>query len=144
MVAVHFTVGVLLFALNLAAGGWGVIAWLTRRPSPAFWYVLRAAQVAVILQTVLGGLLLVTGHKAGSPIHYLYGVIPLVVTLVTESLRVGAAQSVVGDTDYRVLPEEDQRRLALRIFVAETRVMALGCLFIAADAIRAAMTSGGL
>jgi hypothetical protein len=64
--------------------------------------------------------------------------------LMTEMMRVGAAQKVVGDTDYAALPEEDARALAMQIFIAETRVMALGCLIIAALALRAGMTSGGL
>ena len=33
---------------NLLAGAWGAIAWLRRRPSVAFWYLLRVAQVAVV------------------------------------------------------------------------------------------------
>jgi hypothetical protein len=144
MVAAHVTVAVLLLALNLAAGVWGVTAWLLRRPTTIFWYLLRGAQIAVVVQAVLGLLLLATNHKAGQNLHYLYGVLPLVIMFVTEMMRVGAAQQVVGDTDYEKLPEHEARALAMQIFIAETRVMALGCLIIAALALRAATTSGGL
>ena len=144
MVQIHLTVGILLFSLNLIAGVWGVIAWLTRRPSVGFWYVLRAAQVTIGLQICLGLLLLLGNKAAHEDIHYLYGVLPLFIMLMTEMMRVGAAQKVVGDTDYAELPEDDARDLALQIFIAETRVMALGCLIIAALALRAGMTSGGL
>lgn len=144
MTEVHLIVAIALFALNLAAGVWGVAAWLMRRPTTIFWYLLRAAQASVVLQAVLGALLLMTGHKAVQNLHYLYGILPLAITLVTEMMRVGAAQQVVGDSDYEKLPEDEARALAMRIFIAETRVMALGCLIIAALALRAGITSGGL
>jgi hypothetical protein len=144
MVGIHLTVGILLFSLNLIAGVWGVVAWLTRRPTVWFWYLLRAAQVTIGLQVCLGLFLVLSNHKASEDIHYLYGVLPLFIMLMTEMMRVGAAQKVVGDTDYAALPEEDARALAMQIFIAETRVMALGCLIIAALALRAGMTSGGL
>ena len=86
--------------------------------------------------------LLLSDHQARSNLHYLYGLLPLPLMLITEMMRVGAAQKVVGDTDYEKLDEEDARALALQIFIAETRVMALGCLIIAALAFRAAGTSG--
>jgi hypothetical protein len=144
MAEVHYSVGGLLFALNLIAGVWGIVAWLTKHPSPMFWYLLRAAQIAVVAQAALGATLLIANHRANDELHYLYGILPLVITLVTEMMRVGAAQQVVGDIDYEKLPEEKAQALALRIFIAETRVMALGCLIIAALALRAGMTSGVL
>ncbi|MBJ7459631.1 MAG: hypothetical protein JHD02_10620 [Thermoleophilaceae bacterium] len=143
MANVHLIVGIAVVALNLLAGVWGVFAWLTRRPSVAFWYLLRVAQGAIIIQTVLGVALLLNDSKAASDIHYLYGLLPLPLMLVTEMMRVGAAQQVVGDIDYEKLPEDEARELAMRIFIAETRVMALGCLIIAGLAFRAGTTSGG-
>ena len=142
MVDVHITVGFLLLSLNLLAGVWGIAAWLLRRPTVIFWYLLRAAQVTVVLQALLGALLLLDNHKAAEDIHYLYGVLPIGIALITEMMRVGAAQKVVGETDYASLPEDEAQTLAMQIFIAETRVMALGCLIIAALALRAAMTSG--
>lgn len=136
-------VGIGLIALNLIAGAWGAFAWLTRRPSVAFWYLLRAAQVFIVLQTILGVSLLLSDHEASSGLHYLYGLLPLPLMLMTEMMRVGAAQRVVGEIDYSKLPEDEARKLAMQIFIAETRVMALGCLIIAALALRAATTSGG-
>jgi hypothetical protein len=142
MADVHLILGIAVLATNLVAGLWGLYAWLRRRPSVAFWYLLRVAQIAIVLQTVLGVALLLTEHHAGSDLHYLYGLLPLPLMLMTEMMRVGAAQHVVGDIDYSNIPEADARALALRIFVAETRVMALGCLIIAALCLRAATTSG--
>lgn len=144
MTGIHMATGIVLFSLNLAAGAWGVTAWLTRRPSPSFWYLLRAAQAAVVVQAFLGAVLLLAGHEATGELHYLYGVLPVAIMLVTEGMRVGAAQRVVGDTDYTALPEDEAQALALQIFVAETRVMALGCLVIAALALRAGISAGFL
>lgn len=144
MTQLHLTLAIAMFALNLLAGAWGVAAWLLRRPTTIFWYLLRTAQVSVVAQAVVGVLLMMFGHKAGDDLHYLYGILPLGLALVTEIMRVGAAQQVVGDTDYEKLPEDQARSLALNIFIAETRVMALGCLIIAALAVRAGITSGGI
>lgn len=140
---VHLVIGIAVVALNLLAGAWGVYAWLKRRPSVAFWYLLRVAQAAIIVQTMLGVLLLLSDHKASSELHYLYGLLPLPLMLITEMMRVGAAQQVVGDIDYEKLPEDEVGELAMKIFIAETRVMALGCLIIAGLAFRAGTTSGG-
>jgi len=142
MANVHLILGIAVIAANLLAGLWGVWAWLTRRPSVVFWYLLRVAQGAIVLQTVLGVALLLSDYKAGSDLHYLYGLLPLPLMLMTEMMRVGAAHQVVGETDYHKLPEDEARELAMKIFIAETRVMALGCLIIAALCLRAATTSG--
>lgn len=139
---VHLVLGSAVVVLNLLAGLWGVYAWLKRRPSVAFWYLLRVAQAAIIVQTILGVSLLLSDQKAGSDLHYLYGLLPLPLMLITEMMRVGAAQQVVGDIDYEKLPEDEAQDLAMSIFIAETRVMALGCLIIAGLAFRAGTTSG--
>lgn len=144
MAELHLTIAAFLFGFNLLAGVWGVAAWLLKRPSTIFWYLLRGAQISIVVQAVLGVVLLMGGHKAGEDLHYLYGILPLGLMFVTEMMRVGAAQQVVGDTDYSKLPEQEARELALKIFIAETRVMALGCLIIAALALRAGVTSGRL
>ncbi|MBI5311034.1 MAG: hypothetical protein HZB14_08450 [Actinobacteria bacterium] len=144
MAELHLTIAAFLFGFNLLAGIWGIAAWLLKRPTTIFWYLLRGAQISVVVQAVLGVILLMTDHKAAEDLHYLYGILPLALMLVTEMMRVGAAQQVVGDIDYAKLPENEARELALKIFIAETRVMALGCLIIAALALRAGITSGGL
>lgn len=144
MTAVHFTLGASVFALNLIAGVWGVGAWLTRRASVGFWYVLRAGQVAVGAQLLLGLTLLIAGNRAPEDLHYIYGSLPALVAFITEGMRIGAAHKVVGDTEYADLDPESQAALAAEIFRAETRVMAIGALIITALAVRAGMSSGGL
>ena len=140
MPEVHLVVGVCLIAANLVAGAWGGYSWLERKPSTGFWYALRIAQVTVILQAGLGLLLVFTGHHA-SDLHILYGVLPLVVSLLAEVVRAGSTAQELGETDFRSLPEEHQTQIALAIVRRETGIMATACLVIFLLALRAAGTS---
>ncbi len=142
MAAVHLVVGCALIVLNLAAFAFGGIAWLRQSPSVPFWYLLRGAQAAVFLQALLGGLLLLTGHEPASEIHYLYGVLPLVVSFLAEGARAGAAQRELGDIDFEALPASEQRALALAIVRREMGIMAVSCGVILFLGLRAAGTSG--
>lgn len=142
MAEVHLVVGCALIAFNLAAFAFGGIAWLRSRPSIPFWYLLRVAQVAVFLQALLGGLLLMTGHEPDEEIHYLYGVLPLVVSFLAEGARAGAAQRELGDLDFESLPEADQQTLALAIVRREMGIMAVSCGVIFFLGLRAAASSG--
>jgi len=141
MVAVHLVVGLSVIALNLVAFALGGVAWLRDRPSVPFWYTLRAAQVAVFLQALLGGLLVFTGHEAADDLHYLYGILPLVVSFLAEGARAGAAQRELGDVDFESLPGEEQQTLALAIVRREMGIMAVSCGVILFLALRAAGTS---
>jgi hypothetical protein len=144
MPEVHLVVGCGLILLNLAAGTLGGLAWLRDRPSVPFWYLLRAAQAAVFLQALLGGLLLFTGHEAGDDLHYLYGILPLLVSFIAEGARAGAAQRELGDLDFEALPGESQESLALAIVRREMGIMAVSCGVIFFLALRAATTSSAL
>lgn len=142
MVGLHIAVGVLLIALNAAAGIVGGVAWYRNRPSIPFWYLLRAAQVSVFIQALLGGLLVVTNHEPKESLHYLYGILPLVVSFIAEGARADAAQREVGELDYENLPQADQEALALAIVRREMGIMAVSCGVIFFLALRAAGTSG--
>ena len=145
MTELHVAVGVTVLALNLVAGVWGAVAWLTDRASLFFWYVLRAAQVSVVLQVLLGAILLGLGHEADDPIHYMYGTLPLLVSLVAEGMRSGAAQRELPEgVDFRALGASEQHAIALSIVRREMGIMAIGALLITALAFRAAQVSGGL
>jgi hypothetical protein len=137
---VHLVVGVVLIAANLVAGVWGGIEWLERRPSAGFWYALRIAQATVILQALLGLSLAFSGHDA-SELHYLYGALPLAVSLLAELIRIGSAQQELGDLDIHALPEERQTQIAMTILRRDTGIMATACLVIFLLALRAAGTS---
>ncbi len=142
MVGIHIAVGICLIALNATAGIVGGIAWYRDRPSISFWYLLRAAQVSVFIQALLGGLLVVTNHEPKEGLHYLYGILPIVVSFIAEGARADAAQREVGETDYENLPQADQESLALAIVRREMGIMAVSCGVIFFLALRAAGTSG--
>jgi hypothetical protein len=137
---VHLVVGVFLIAANLVAGVWGGYSWLEYKPSAGFWYALRIAQVAVILEALLGLLLVFTGHHA-SELHILYGALPLAVSLLAELIRLGSASQELGDLDIHSLPPERQTQIALAIVRRDTGIMATACLVIFFLALRAAGTS---
>jgi heme A synthase len=139
---VHLVVGCALIALNLAAFAVGGIAWYRDRASIQFWYLLRAAQVSVFIQAMLGGLLVFTDHKPDDSLHYLYGILPLVVSLIAEGARAGAAERELGDVDFEALPADSQQSLALAIVRREMGIMAVSCGVILFLALRAAGTSG--
>jgi heme A synthase len=138
---IHLVVGVALISLNLLAFAFGGVAWLRERPSVSFWYLLRAAQVAVFVQALLGGLLVFGGHEASSDIHYLYGILPLLVSFLAEGARTGAAERELGDLDFEALPADQQQSLALAIVRREMGIMAVSCGVILFLGLRAAGTS---
>jgi len=142
MVGLHIAVGVCLIALNAAAGIVGGLAWYRNQPSIPFWYLLRAAQVSVFVQALLGGILVVTNHEPKEGLHYLYGVLPILVSFIAEGARADAAQREVGETDYENLPQADQEALAFAILRREMGIMAVSCWVIFFLALRAAGTSG--
>lgn len=141
MAEIHLVVGCAVIALNLAAFAVGGVAWFRHRSSIPFWYLLRSAQAAVFVQVMLGGLLLLTNHEPDDDLHYLYGVLPLVVSLLAEGARAGAAERELGDVDFESLPADDQESLALAIVRREMGIMAVSCGVILFLALRAAGTS---
>ncbi len=142
MATVHLVVGCAVILLNLAAFAAGGTAWLRRRASIPFWYLLRLAQASVFLQVTLGGLLVFTNHKAPDDLHYLYGILPLVVSFLAEGARTGAAQREIGETDFEALDSETQQAVALAIVRREMGIMVVSCGVIFFLALRAASTSG--
>jgi len=142
VVVVHLIVGCAVILLNLVAFAFGGIAWLRDRSSVPFWLLLRAAQVSVFIQVMLGGLLVFTNHKPDDSLHYLYGILPLLVSLIAEAARTGAAERELGDVDFEALPADAQQELALAIVRREMGIMAVSCGVILFLALRAAGTSG--
>jgi hypothetical protein len=137
MVALHLILGITVIAANLGAGVWGGVAWYTRRPSVGFWYLLRVAQLAVVLQVALGGLLLLLGKEAAD-LHYLYGALPVLVTLLAEGGRAVANEHELEGLDFESLPRDRQRAVASAIVRRETGIMAVSALVIFGLTIRAA------
>jgi ABC-type phosphate transport system auxiliary subunit len=138
---VHLVAGVALLGLNLIAAVWGGVAWLRDRASVNFWYLLRAAQASVFIEAILGTLLVVTGHEAADGLHYVYGIAPLLVSLLAEAARAGAAEREIGELEFEALPAERQRTIALAIVRREMGIMTISCVVIFFLALRAAGTS---
>jgi len=128
--AIHIALGVLAIGLTGVAALVGAWCWWRVRTTRWFWWVLRAAQAAVVVEAAWGGLLLLTGHKAPG-LHELYGVLPLLVSVIAEQLRVASAQMVLdargfsSSRDVAALPAEEQRVIVLSIVQREIAVMVL-------------------
>lgn len=146
MKAVHLVVGVLSIVLMAAVAAYATWAWSHVRPRVGFWRLLRVAQLVLIIQVVLGGVLLLTGKKPGH-LHVLYGILPLLVSLIAEALRASSAQMVLDARGYESAqavgqqPREEQRTVVLAILRREFGVIALAALVIVVLLARAAQTA---
>jgi hypothetical protein len=145
MKTVHIAVGVACLALVGGAGLWGAWCWYRVRQSALFWRLLRAGQVAVVVQAALGGVLLLMGNKQ-SGLHILYGLLPLLVSFIAEQLRIASAQAVLDHRGFEsaaavgTLPDEEQRVVVVAIVQRELGVMVLAALVMFVLIGRAAMT----
>jgi hypothetical protein len=147
MKLVHMVVGIACIALMGGAGLWGAWCWYRVRQSRLFWRLLRAGQVVVVVQAVLGGVLVLMGRNASS-LHLIYGLLPLGISFVAEQLRIAAAQMVLDSRGFESsaavgeLPESEQRLVVISILQRELGVMVLAALVILVLLIRAAGTGG--
>jgi hypothetical protein len=138
---VHAAIGVGLLAANAVVAGWGAVAWIRRDPSVIFWPLLRVAQAFVVVQAVVGMVLLAQGERTPDDLHALYGIAPLVVSLVSEGMRVGVAQrELEGIEDVEALERREQVAVARRVALGEMGVMTIGALLILTLALRAYQT----
>jgi hypothetical protein len=140
---VHAAVGVGVLVANALAAGWGVVAWTRRDPSVVFWPLLRVAQAFVVVQAVIGLLLLAQGDRPHDDLHVLYGIVPLVVSLVSEGMRVGVAErELEGIEDVEALDRPERVAIARRVALGEMGIMTVGALLILTLALRAYQTGG--
>jgi hypothetical protein len=143
---VHIVVGVLAIALNGVACLYGAWSWWRAEASPWFWRVLRAAQLVVVVQVALAGVLVLIGRKPPG-LHVLYGVLPLLVTLIAEQLRAVAAQMVLDTRGLKSgkavgrLPADEQRGVVVAIIQRELSVVTIAALVVVVLLLRAAQTA---
>ncbi len=138
-------VGIAVVVSNAVAAGWGALSWLRKdaRASITFWPLLRVAQATVVVQAVVGFILLARGLAAPDGLHVVYGVAPLVISLVSEGMRAGVAQrELEGVDDVDALKRAEQVTLARRVALNEMGVMTVGALLILTLALRAFQTGG--
>lgn len=145
MKQVHIVVGVVTIALTGAAGVWGAWCWWRVRSSTWFWRLLRASQVAVVIQAALGGVLLLM-HRKAPGLHVLYGVLPLLVSFLAEQLKISSAQMVLDQRGFESagavgkLPADEQQAVVVSILQREVGVMVLAAVVNVVLLARAAMT----
>lgn len=137
-------VGVASLVVTGVATAWGAWCWWRWQPGSWFWRLLRAAQATVVLEAALGGVLLLMHRKAVS-LHYLYGVLPILVSFIGEQLRIASAQMIMdargfGSTaEVGRLPAAEQQQLVRAIVRREVGVMTLAALVMFVLLGRAAM-----
>ena len=134
-----------MLASNLIAAAWGAVGWVRKdaAASIVFWPLLRVAQALVVVQVVVGLLLLARGASAPDGLHVVYGVSPLLITLLSEGMRAGVAQKELEDVDdVDALERREQVALARRVALGEMGVMTIGALLILTLALRAYQTGG--
>jgi hypothetical protein len=140
----HAILGIATLAVTAVAAAWGAIAWMRSDPSVSFWYVLRVAQAFVVVEVGLGLVRLAAGAKPPDSLHYVYGVAPLAIALVTEGMRAGAAsrelEELDGDPD--ALPRREKVLLARRVVVREIGIMTMGLILVVTLLLRAAQSGG--
>jgi hypothetical protein len=137
--------GIAVLATNLVAAAWGAIGWIRKnaRASIVFWPLLRVAHATVVIQAVVGLLLVARGASAPDGLHIAYGITPLIVSLVSEGLRVAVAQRELEEVeDLEALDRAEQVALAKRVALGEMGVMTVGALLILTLALRAFQTGG--
>jgi hypothetical protein len=141
----HAALGIAVLVSNAVAAGWGAVGWLRKdaRASIVFWPLLRMAQATVVVQAVVGFVLLARGDSAPDGLHAAYGIAPLVVSLVSEGMRVGVAQRELDRVDdLEALERREQVAVARRVALGEMAVMTVGALLILTLALRAYQTGG--
>jgi hypothetical protein len=139
---IHEILGVAVLASNGVAAAWGGIAWSRGNPSKAFWYLLRLAQAIVVVEAVVGVVLALGDHRADA-IHYVYGISPLVVSLVSEGARITVASAELASVeDVEALERRERILMARRIVVREIGVMTIGAILIVTLGLRALATGG--
>ena len=138
-------VGVLTIGVWAVTALWGAWGWWRTSPSPWFWRLLRVSQGLIVVQVALGGVLVLLGHKPPH-LHLIYGVLPLLLSLIAEALRAASAQNVLDARGYESAqtvgkqPAEEQRSVVLAIMRRELGVMTLAAVVILVLLLRAAQT----
>ena len=103
MPEVHKVIGFAVVGIFAVGWIWGLGAWISKRgPGDRFWLWLTVAQVAAGLQAILGIVLFLSGHRvvAGSSLqnslHYVYGLLPLLLFVFAHIVARAGNASLVG------------------------------------------------
>jgi hypothetical protein len=134
-------------SMNGFAGALGAFCWWRSRPGRAFWFALRAAQVAAGGQAIGAGVLAAAGFHPADGLYWLYAILPVAVGFVAEQVRALSAQTVLDAAGFEsaqevgTLDEAGQRAVVVAILRREIGVMALSALVTVFLALRALGTA---
>ena len=142
MSSVHTQLGALAIGLNVLAALIGAVAWLVRRNPKPFWWSLRAGQILIMIEAVIGAALLLDGRDLPR-LHLVYGLTPIAVAFLAEQLKLLATQTLLdkggyeSGADVAKLPEVEQRAFITAVLRRELGVMATSAAIVAVLAARA-------
>jgi heme A synthase len=84
---IHEAVGFVVIGIFTIGWVFGLVLWVSRRAAGTwFWRWLTAAQVIAILQAVIGVILVISGKRPTTWLHYVYGFGPLVIFAIGHAL----------------------------------------------------------
>lgn len=108
MSELHRVVGFVVVGVFTIGWVWGLGAWVTRkRPGELFWKWVAVAQVVAGLQAVMGIVLLllgkrvVTGGALSNILHYVYGLLPLLLFMFAHIVARAGNASIIGFDERR-------------------------------------------
>ena len=131
--------------LNLVGGAVGAWAWWRGTSGAAgrwFWRLCRAGQTGAGVLAVVASVAIVSGYDAQSSLVYLYLLLPVVISLIAEQLRIASAQTILDQRGLEnaqameALDDVQQRSIVLEIVGREVGVMTLAGLVISFLALR--------
>ena len=108
MSELHRVVGFAVVGVFTFGWVWGLGAWISRRgPGQHYWTWVAVAQVVAGLQAVLGIVLLlfgrrvVTGGALSDVLHYVYGLLPLLLFVFAHVVARAGNASIIGFDERR-------------------------------------------
>jgi hypothetical protein len=138
---------IVVAVLNLvvaAGGGW---AWWHGESPRSLWRAWRIAQLSTTVLAAVALVALVTGYNPPDDLFWLYLLLPIVVAIIAEQLRIAAAQTVLDQHDLAdaqavgTLAPAEQTEIVAAIVAREVWIVALAGLVIAFLALRVLMTA---
>jgi hypothetical protein len=104
----HGYVGFAVVGVFAVGWLWGLGAWIARRgPGARYWVWLTVAQVVAGLQAVYGIVLLLFGRRIaaggtlGGLLHYIYGLLPILLFVVAHVIARAGNASLLGFSEER-------------------------------------------
>lgn len=133
---------IVVAAIALATAALGAWVWWRSSGASIFWGMWRATQAATTVLAAVALVAAVTGLDPRSGLFWLYMLLPIAVSIISEQLRIATAQYVLdrrGLEDAQAvgrLEPVEQREIVHQIAGRELATCALACAVIAFLALR--------